>query len=183
MSSPFQPERTELPQSSAAASSALSTEYANMIQSTQRPKVYAPLITSPDGKQLVFGPLAKPLNASDQSVGSTSIPGTNTDAGPQTQPAAEQAPQSVAYNPNLAVPAWQRWSQTPVDTNGNMLPAEGPPDPGPMIPMYERLAPPGMYSRAQPQQENDQVANNTPADTASGANDSATPDSADQAAV
>jgi hypothetical protein len=167
MTSPFQPERSELPQPVTAAGNGLNTEYANLIQSTQKSSADKPQVVSADGSQLVIPPLAQTTQTTDQSAapGTTGKPPTTADAtqpasttttgdNSQTAPrqaAGEQQPQSVAYNPSLCVPSWQRFSQTPVDTNGNAMPADGPGSPGdsgpgPAIPMWMRLAPPGMIS-------------------------------------
>jgi hypothetical protein len=163
MTAPFQPERSELPRPVSAAGNGLNSEYANLIQSTQRTSADRPQVVSADGSQLVIPPLGQ---TTDQAVAAANQTGNQTDASQtapttktdniQTNPAptdnGQQLPQSVAYNPSLAVPSWQRFSQTPVATDGSMMPADGPgspgdPGPGPAIPMWMRMAPPGMISQ------------------------------------
>jgi hypothetical protein len=140
MTAPFQPERSELPRPVTATGNGLNNEYANLIQSTQKSTADRPQVVSADGSQLVIPPLGQTTDRNTQS------------AAAPTDNAKPQLPQSVAYNPGLAVPSWQRFSQTPVSTDGSMMPADGPGSPGdsgpgPAIPMWMRLAPPGMISQ------------------------------------
>lgn len=143
MTLPFQPERSELPQPVTATGNGLNTEYANLIQSTQKSSADKPQVMSADGSQMVIPPLGQTTTDQSAAAGAAAKP-AGADA--QQPPTAEQQPQSVAYDPSLCVPTWQRFSQTPVDTNGNMLPDDGAYDPGPAIPMWMRFAPPGSLS-------------------------------------
>jgi len=148
MTSPFQPERSELPQPLTTTGNGLTTEYANLVQSTQKSSADKSQVMSADGSQLVIPPIGQTTDQSAAgTTGKTATAADNTQATAK-QPATEQPPQSVSTNPMLAVPAWQRFSQTPVATDGSMLPADGPgspgdPGPGPAMPMWMRFAPPG----------------------------------------
>lgn len=163
MTSPFQPERSELPQPVAATGNGLNAEYANLIQSTQVSSADKPQVMSADGSQMVIPPIGQTTTDQSAASGAAAKPPATADA--QTQPpATEQAPQSVAYNPSLNVPMWQRFSQTPVDTNGNMMPADGPgspgdPGPGPAIPMWMRFAPPGSLANEPPAEQTNTASN------------------------
>jgi hypothetical protein len=151
--SPFQPERLDASVSPQATGTGLNAEYASYIQGKQIGQVGTlPQVTSADGSQLVIPPLAngKPAATTDVATTTTTTPATSTDA---TQP---QLPPNVNDNPNLVVPAWQRFSQNAVATDGTLLPASGPgspgdPGPGPMVPMWMRMAP--MELQPQIQQE------------------------------
>ncbi len=152
MTAPFQPERSELLQPATRGGNGLSTEYASLLQSTQKAATDKPQVMSADGTQLVIPPIGQ--TTTDQTAAATTQtkPGATADvsqAAAQT-PATEQLPKSVAYDPTLAAPAWQRFSQTPVALDGSLMPASGPGSPGdtgpgPAMPMYMRLAPPGYY--------------------------------------
>ncbi|CAN5118042.1 hypothetical protein BH10CYA1_BH10CYA1_34860 [soil metagenome] len=151
MTSPFQPERSELPQPGAAGGNGLNTEYANLMQSTQKSSADNPQVMSADGSQMVIPPIGQTSADQNAASGTAGKTAAATDA---QQPATEQGPQSVAYNPSLNVPMWQRFSPTPVATDGSMMPADGPgspgdPGPGPPIPMWMRFAPPGSLSNQQ----------------------------------
>ncbi len=133
-----------MPQPATATGNGLNTEYANLIQSTQKSSADKPQVMSADGSQMVIPPIGQTTSDQSAASGNAAKPPATADA----QPPAEQQPQSVAYNPSLNVPMWQRFSPTPVDTNGNAMPADGPgspgdPGPGPAIPMWMRFAPPG----------------------------------------
>ncbi len=157
MTAPFQPERSELLQPATRGGTGLNAEYASMIQGTQKPSTDKPQVMTADGTQLVIPPIGQ--TTTDQTAAATTTkPGATADvsqAAAQTQPATEQLPKSVAYDPSLPAPAWQRFSQTPVALDGSLMPASGPGSPGdtgpgPAIPMYMRLAPPGYYHNQPP---------------------------------
>jgi hypothetical protein len=154
MSTPFQLERTDSLQPASNRSNGLNAEYANMVQIPQLAQTDKPQVVSADGTQLVIPPIGQ--TTTDQTAASTVVKpaGDTTIATTDTTTATPTAPaekQSVSTDPSLVVPLWQRLSQTPVATDGTMLPAPGPgspgdPGPGPMHPMWMYLAPPGMIN-------------------------------------
>ena len=155
----LQPERSELLQPSVGGGSGLNTEFSSLMQGTQKAQADKPQVVSADGTQLVIPPLGQTTTTGDQTAGPTATPtkaGATADAA--KTPAPEQLPQSVAYNPSLSVPTWQRFSQTAVATDGSIMPVMGPgspgdPGPGPMMPMWMRLAQPGIQALLDKQQQ------------------------------
>jgi hypothetical protein len=156
MSTPFPLERSDSLQPASTRSNGLNAEYANMVQIPQLAQTDKPQVVSSDGTQLVIPPIG--LTGTDQTAASTVVkPGGDTTTSPtdtSTTAAAQTAPaekQSVSTDPSLVVPAWQRFSEIPVATDGTMLPAPGPGSPGDsgsgaMHPMWMYLAPPGMIN-------------------------------------
>lgn len=161
MTAPFQPERSESSLSSAPTGNGLNTEFANLIQSTQRSSADNPPVLSADGSQMVIPPVSQ----TDGSQAARQQQSSEQQVAGSQQSASEQQPQSVAYNPSLCVPSWQRFSPTPVATDGTMMPADGPgspgdPGPGPAIPMWMRFAPPGLLKNQQQQADQNNAPSN-----------------------
>lgn len=162
MTAPFQPERSESSLSSAPTGSGLNSEFANLTQNIQRSSVDRPPVMSADGSQMVIPPLGQ--TDGTQTSRQLQSAGEQQTAGSQPASIENQQPQSVAYDPSLCVPSWQRFSPTPVATDGTALPADGPgspgdPGPGPAIPMWMRLAPPGLLNQKQQADQNNSPSN------------------------